>query len=75
MSSQLTNINDTFFEGIYKEVWRKLIPPGLSEVECDFIRDVAQLQAGDRVVDFMCGYGRHALELARRGFPVTAVDN
>jgi len=75
MSIEVTNINDTFFEGIYKEVWRKLIPPGLSEVECDFIQEAAQLEAGDVVLDFMCGYGRHALELARRGFSVTAVDN
>lgn len=75
MSTGITNINDTFFEGIYKEVWRKLIPPGLSEVECDFITEAAQLESGDAVLDLMCGYGRHALELARRGFSVTAVDN
>ena len=75
MSSQVTNINDTFFEGIYKEVWRKLIPPGLSEAECDFIQDVTQLQSGDKVLDLMCGYGRHSLELARRGLHVTSVDN
>ena len=75
MSSQVTNINDTFFEGIYKEVWRKLIPPGLSEAECDFIQDVAQLNEGDKVLDLMCGYGRHSLELARRNFQLTSVDN
>jgi cyclopropane fatty-acyl-phospholipid synthase-like methyltransferase len=75
MSSQLANINDTFFEGIYKEVWKKLIPPGLSEAECELIQDVAQLKAGDKVLDLMCGYGRHALELARRGFHLTAIDN
>lgn len=70
-----SNINDTFFAGSYKEVWRRLIPPGLSEMECDFIADVAGLQKGDAVLDLMCGYGRHALELARRGFATTAVDN
>lgn len=69
------NINDTFFNATYQEVWRKLIPAGLSEAECDFIVDAANLQPGDRVLDLMCGYGRHALELARRGYPVTAVDN
>ena len=75
MATLTNNINDTFFEGIYKEVWRKLIPPGLSEVECDFIKDVAQLQKGDHVLDLMCGYGRHTLELARHGFHLTAIDN
>lgn len=75
MTISSPNINDSFFDGIYKEVWRKLIQPGLSEAECDFIQDVAALQKGDTVLDLMCGYGRHALELARRGFKVTAIDN
>ncbi len=69
------NINDTFFEGIYQEVWRKLNPPGLSEAECSFIEEVGSLRPGSRVLDLMCGYGRHALPLARRGYAVTAVDN
>jgi SAM-dependent methyltransferase len=75
LASQQTNINDRFFEGHYKEVWRKLIPPGLSEAECLFIEDVANLKKDDNVLDLMCGYGRHALELGRRGYQVTAIDN
>ncbi len=75
MNSQQTNINDRFFEGHYKEVWRKLIPAGLSEVECSFIEEVANLQRDDKVLDLMCGYGRHSLELGRRGYQVTAIDN
>lgn len=70
-----SNINDTFFNPTYQEVWRRIIPPGLTEAECDFIKDIAALQKGDAVLDAMCGYGRHALELARRGYAVTAVDN
>lgn len=69
------NINNTFFEGIYKDVWRKLIPHGLTEVEGEFIMDVAGLEEGSAVLDIMCGYGRHALDLARRGVDVTAIDN
>jgi cyclopropane fatty-acyl-phospholipid synthase-like methyltransferase len=75
MTTPSTNVNDTFFDGIYKDVWRGLIHPGISEAECDFLKDVAHLEKGDNVLDLMCGYGRHALELARRGFPVTAIDN
>lgn len=56
-------------------MWRKLIPPGLSEAECSFIEDEADLQKNDNVLDLMCGYGRHALELGRRGYTVTAIDN
>lgn len=73
--SQTSNLNDTFFSGTYKEVWRKLIPPGLSEAECDLMEDLAALKKGEAVLDILCGYGRHALELGRRGYAVTAVDN
>lgn len=69
------NINSTFFDGIYKEVWRSLIPAGLTQAEADFIIEVAGLEKGNRVLDIMCGYGRHAIELARRGVMVTAIDN
>lgn len=69
------NINDSFFNSVYKEVWRKLIPDGLSAAETDFIEAVANLKPNDRVLDTMCGYGRHTLDLARRGYQVTAVDN
>lgn len=75
LTSTENNINDSFFSGHYKEVWRKLIPPGLSEAECTFIEDVANLRKEDAVLDLMCGYGRHALELGRRGYQVTAIDN
>jgi cyclopropane fatty-acyl-phospholipid synthase-like methyltransferase len=70
-----TNINNTFFEGIYKDVWKRLIPSGLTEAEVDFIMESAGLEAGDKVLDIMCGYGRHAIEMAGRGLQVTAVDN
>lgn len=75
MTSPEKNINDSFFSGRYKEVWRKLIPPGLSEAECTFVEGVAGLEKEDSVLDLMCGYGRHALELGRRGYQVTAIDN
>jgi SAM-dependent methyltransferase len=67
--------NRTFFDGIYQEVWRKMIPAALTPAEVDFIEDVCGLQKGQPVLDLMCGYGRHALELAHRGYPVTAIDS
>jgi cyclopropane fatty-acyl-phospholipid synthase-like methyltransferase len=75
MAATTENINNAFFDGIYKDVWRQLIPNGLSEAEVDFIVEVARLQENDSVLDVMCGYGRHALELGNRGIQVTAVDN
>lgn len=73
--SSSQNINNIFFEGLYKEVWRTIIPPGLTEAECDFIADVARLQPQDQVLDIMCGYGRHALELTKKNLQITAIDN
>jgi SAM-dependent methyltransferase len=35
---------------------------------------LAGLEKGQTVLDLCCGVGRHSLELARRGFRVTAVD-
>jgi SAM-dependent methyltransferase len=70
----LNNINDKFFQGRYKEVWRQTIPHGLTEAETDFIEEIAALKKDNKVLDAMCGYGRHSIELARRGYKLTAID-
>lgn len=75
MEKQSSNINDVFFDGCYKDLWKKMVPPGLTEAECDFIEEMAALQHGDQLLDIMCGFGRHALELARRGYAIHAIDN
>lgn len=69
------NINDTFFDGYYKEIWRNIFPEKTTLAEVDFIISNGKLHTGDSVLDIMCGYGRHSFELARRGLNVTAVDN
>ena len=42
--------------------------------EVDFIISKLSLQRNERILDLACGFGRHSLELARRGFDVTGVD-
>ena len=69
------NINDTYFNGEYKEIWRTLIPDELTVKEIDFMLPYFNLQPGSKVLDLMCGYGRHAIALARKGISVVAVDN
>lgn len=68
-------INDSFFDGIYQQVWKGLVAPGLTEAETDFIEDAANLKKDSQILDLMCGYGRHSLELGKRGYSITSVDN
>lgn len=71
----MANINDSFFDGQYKEMWKAMIPDVLTVKEVDFMIPYFNLKPGSKVLDLMCGYGRHALALGRKGIHVTAVDN
>jgi len=72
---KLENINNSFFDGHYKDIWRHIFPEKTTQAEVDFIVEAAKLKQGEHILDIMCGYGRHSLELAKRGINVTAVDN
>jgi SAM-dependent methyltransferase len=63
-----------FFEGIAVDVWRKAVSPEQTRTETDFLQRALRLQSGERVLDVPCGFGRHSLELASRGFRPTGVD-
>ena len=69
------NINNTFFQGYYKEVWRHVFPEKTTQVETEFIIEAAGLTEGSHVLDLMCGYGRHSIELGKKGVNVVAIDN
>lgn len=71
----MENINNTYFDGYYKDIWRTIIPPQFSQKETDFIQQFFSLDEHSHVLDLMCGYGRHAIALAKKGIKVTAVDN
>jgi ubiquinone/menaquinone biosynthesis C-methylase UbiE len=42
--------------------------------ECDFIEQEAGSNKRLQILDIGCGTGRHAIELTKRGYPVTGVD-
>jgi len=63
------------------EFWKTMAPTMFREqqwdaapVQVDQIIRLLGLSPGSAILDLACGPGRHALELARRGFSVTGVD-
>ena len=62
----------------YKKIWTLSIQD-MSWVEntkrqVDFLIDKLEMKGHEKVLDLACGFGRHSLELARRGWDVTGVD-
>jgi SAM-dependent methyltransferase len=45
-----------------------------TENQVDFIVKTLALTGKERILDLACGFGRHSLSLARRGFSVVGVD-
>jgi cyclopropane fatty-acyl-phospholipid synthase-like methyltransferase len=71
----MENVNNSYFDGYYKDIWKSIIPSELTVKETEFIIEYFKLTPGKKVLDLMCGYGRHAIALANKGIEVTAVDN
>lgn len=45
-----------------------------TENQVQFIIDTLSLNGNERILDLACGYGRHSLSFARRGYPIVGVD-
>lgn len=62
----------------YKSIWSLDIKKQSwvedTENQVDFIVNTLNLTGKERILDLACGFGRHSLSLARRGFQVTGVD-
>jgi SAM-dependent methyltransferase len=62
----------------YKKIWSLDIKNQSwtenTVAQVDFLIEVMELTGTERILDLACGYGRHALEFARRGYSVTGVD-
>ncbi|HZJ56004.1 MAG TPA: class I SAM-dependent methyltransferase [Myxococcaceae bacterium] len=65
---------ESFFSPLALQFWRAVIPPGATRDEVDFVERALGPGRPGRLLDLPCGEGRHALELARRGHQVTAID-
>ena len=63
-----------FFEESWPTISRGLESEVDAESEVGWILGHVAPAAGGRILDAPCGFGRHSLALARRGFDVTGVD-
>jgi SAM-dependent methyltransferase len=64
----------SFFGPDYLEVYGSSFTRQRAETESAFANRVLGLTAGQQVLDLCCGQGRHAVELAKHGCKVTALD-
>ncbi|MCA9603363.1 MAG: methyltransferase domain-containing protein, partial [Myxococcales bacterium] len=64
---------EIIFDDDYLRTVRPLSKVGV-ELQCDFIEEQFGLSPGASILDVGCGSGQHAVELARRGYSVTALD-
>ena len=62
----------------YKKIWaldiKNMSWVENTSYEVDYLIDLCQLKETERILDLACGYGRHALEFAKRGYEVVGVD-
>lgn len=64
----------TFFDRDYLAILRGQWKGGATRRQVRFLRRALDLRPGARILDVACGYGRHAIELGRRGVSVLGVD-
>lgn len=58
----------------YFETYGEQFTPEQTAAEVDGLVNLLDLRPGARILDLCCGFGRHSIELARRGFRVTGID-
>lgn len=62
----------------YKKIWTLDIKDQSwvedTKKQVDFIIEKLKLKGDEKILDIACGFGRHAIEFARRGYDVTGVD-
>jgi SAM-dependent methyltransferase len=69
------NWQANFFHGIALDFWRRAISPEQTRAEVDFLEKALQPVPNAQLLDVPCGNGRHALELAKRGYSLTGIDS
>lgn len=68
---------ETWFQKVFTEEYLRTLPKDIhrqTKREVDFIESSFDLGENDRLLDLACGFGRHSIELTRRGHEVAGLD-
>jgi SAM-dependent methyltransferase len=65
---------EELFDQKYIDTYVDIVTPELTAKQISFLLQWVLLKKGAEILDLACGYGRHAIELARRGYKVTGLD-
>ena len=68
------NWHEDLFNQDYDRVYFPTFTAERNRAEVDFLESALSIPKGGRVFDVACGHGRHAIELANRGYRVTGID-
>lgn len=59
---------DEFFGQAYLDTYLEILTPERTQKEVGLIEKTLELKKDERILDLASGHGRHAIELARRGY-------
>lgn len=65
---------ETTFNEKYTTTYVDAAPFELTIKQVDFLHKNLKLKKGAKILDLACGFGRHSIELAKKGYNVTGVD-
>jgi SAM-dependent methyltransferase len=65
---------DELFGDDYLRAWAPTLPPERTAREVEQIEQLLSLPPGSAILDLCCGHGRHAIQLAARGWRVVGLD-
>lgn len=64
----------TFFQGLPQHAWKAAQSEEQTQLDLELLVETLEFGPDDAILDIFCGYGRHAVPLARMGAQVTGVD-
>ena len=64
----------TFFYGLPQDAWKAAQTEQQTQLDLELLVETLEFGPDDHLLDVFCGYGRHAVPLARMGAHLTGVD-